>query len=267
MPLVIQSRTADCLPISWQGLTPATVGGRALADIEKIPISYGNRKVPWGEFFRFSGGTDDGQWRLEGDFSSVHYIGSQLDRGMIVADGPVGRHAGSQMTAGELHLSSAGDYLGAEMRGGKVVVTGNTGDHTAAAYVGSKLGMRGGLVVVHGNVGSHAGSAMRRGMLIVTGDGGDWVGYRMRGGTIIVGREWGKCPGAELRRGTLIAAGAFPTLLPTFRYACRYRPSVLSWMHRELAASQIVLSYEAGAEFRLFNGDLNEGGRGEFLVI
>jgi formylmethanofuran dehydrogenase subunit C len=266
MPLLISSRVVDSLPISWRGLHPLAVVGKTIAEVERITIWYGNREIPWGEFFRFSGDTRDGDWRLEGDFSNVHYIGANLQQGTIFSTGPVGRHAASGMRGGRLNVSGAGDFLGAEMRGGSIVVTGDAGDHVGAAYVGSKLGMRGGTLVVHGNLGHHAGYAMRRGMLVAMRGCGDWPGYRMRGGTLVVGGACGERVGAELRRGTIIAAGAEPTPLPTYRYACRYRPAVIDWMHREMSAVGIAAPYTAGTEFHLFNGDVNEGGRGELLV-
>ncbi len=267
MPLTITSRTTDRIPIIWRGLTPSSLAGQSLTELARIPISHGNRQIPMGELFVFSGSTSDCQWRLEGDFRSVHYVGAGMTSGKIHAIGPVGRHLGSRMKGGQIIAEQdVGDHLGAEMRGGFINVAGNAGDHVGAAYIGSKSGMRAGTIVIEGNVGTHAGYAMRRGSLIVKGNCGDWPAYRMRGGTLIVGGTCGERPGAELRRGTILLAGSPPPLLPTFRYACHGRPIVLGVLTRELRTLGIELPLDPTMMMAFYNGDLNEGGRGELLV-
>jgi len=74
--------------------------------------------------------------------------------------------------------------------------------------------------------------------------------------------------GAGMRRGSLGLFGAkSPRLLPSFRYACRYRPVVLPLMFRQLRQYGFHVPDELeSALFDLYNGDLLEGGRGEVLV-
>ena len=59
-----------------------------------------------------------------------------------------------------------------------------------------------------------------------------------------------------------------PKLLPTFRFACTYRPNVLPLMFRQLY--QYGFSFEdrlTSAECDLYHGDMIEQGRGEILVV
>jgi formylmethanofuran dehydrogenase subunit C len=268
MPLTFKSRIADRIPLSWRGLIPSSIASHNQRELRQRTISYGNGEIALGECFDISGDPSDGEWRLEGDFSSVHHIGAGMSWGTIHAAGPLGRHVGSGMTGGRIVAEQdVGDHLGVEMRGGLLSVGGNAGDHVGAAHIGSKSGMRGGTIVVAGNVGTHAGYAMRRGTVIVAGNCGDWPAYRMRGGTLIVGGVCGERPGAELRRGTIVLAGEVPRLLPTFRHACQCRPGILSLLEREFSSLNVSLPFDSTKTFKMYNGDQNEAGRGELFVL
>ena len=71
-----------------------------------------------------------------------------------------------------------------------------------------------------------------------------------------------------MKRGTIVAFGEAPELLPTFRYACSYRPGVpAAAICRSLEATGLVESPGLpDGEFRRYVGDMNSGGRGEVLV-
>jgi hypothetical protein len=70
-----------------------------------------------------------------------------------------------------------------------------------------------------------------------------------------------------MRRGTLAFLGDRPTLLPSFRHACRFRPTSLHLILRELRRHDFAVADDVfSAEFDLYNGDLIEGGRGEVLI-
>src|SRR5690606_31098863 len=140
---------------------------------------------------------------------------------------------------------------------------GNVADHAGGAYIGSKVGMRGGTLLIRGNAGTHAAGGMRRGWVVVEGDCGAWAGYRMRAGTFMVLGSCGPRPGAGMRRGTIALMGSAPELLPTFRYACHYRPAALSIVLGDLATLEVPGALELPREVALYNGDLLEGGRGE----
>lgn len=265
MPLTFRSRLADRLPVSLAGLTPAALAAKTIGEIEKTLIWQGNRQVPLAELFAVAGDPADLVWRLEGDFSAVHYVAAGMEQGEVQVAGDVGRHAGQGMRGGTLTITgSAGDWLGCEMRGGQIEVAGNAGDHAGGVLPGSKVGMRGGQMLIRGSCGTHAAAAMRRGWLTVVGDCGEWAGYRMRAGTLMVLGECGPRPGASMRRGTIALLGGSPPLLPTFRYACDFEPQALALMLGPL--QQQGIEVDRNPRVALYNGDLLEGGRGEVLV-
>ena len=70
-----------------------------------------------------------------------------------------------------------------------------------------------------------------------------------------------------MKRGTIVAFGEAPELLPTFRFACSYRPVFLQCYLRALEATGLIESPAlADGEFRRYVGDMNSGGRGEVLI-
>jgi formylmethanofuran dehydrogenase subunit C len=126
--------------------------------------------------------------------------------------------------------------------------------------------MTGGTILVHGRAGNEVGHSMRRGLLAV-GAAGDLAGFNMLAGTLLVSGTAGIRHGAGMRRGSLIFLGAErPELLPTFRYACRYRPLAISLVLRQLGQIGFPLPMTTeGVEFDIYNGDFLEAGRGEML--
>jgi hypothetical protein len=71
-----------------------------------------------------------------------------------------------------------------------------------------------------------------------------------------------------MRRGTIGLFGPeTPPLLPSFRYACRLRPSVFAVIFRRLRRWGFQVPEEiVHAEYALHHGDLIEGGKGEILL-
>jgi hypothetical protein len=54
-----------------------------------------------------------------------------------------------------------------------LLVHGNAGHYTAAAYRGHKVGMKGHTIIITGSAGQMVGARMRRGLIYVLGDSGD----------------------------------------------------------------------------------------------
>jgi formylmethanofuran dehydrogenase subunit C len=257
------------VPVEVEGLTPDALRGATLDKVRKFEVFHGNRPMPLGDLFHVKGDTADLEWHLHGDVSGVHWLGAHMAEGEIHIHGPAGRHVGSGMRGGTIVLDGdASDWLGAEMRGGMIRVVGDAGNLVGAAYPGSLRGMRGGAIFVHGNAGSEIGHSMRRGMIAVAGTCGDLPGYGMLAGSLLVFGASGERPGAGMRRGMLGLFGTpRPNLLPTFRYACRYRPAALQLIAKQLTASGFPIDREVlTADVDLFHGDLLEGGRGEILM-
>jgi formylmethanofuran dehydrogenase subunit C len=264
--LLLKSRSG--IPVEVEGVTPEAVRDKPLADIERLPIFHGNAQVPLAEFFALSGDAADGRMEWEGDLTGVHWIGAGMSSGLMHVVGNAGRHVGSEMSGGEICVDGdVGDWVGGEMHGGLIHVRGSSGHLVGAAYRGSARGLSGGTILVHGSVGNEIGHSMRRGLLAV-GSAGDLAGFNMLAGSILVFGSSGIRHGAGMRRGTIAFLGEErPPVLPSFRYACRYRPEIMTLVLRHVQSLGFPVSEEvAAARFDLFNGDLIEGGRGELLV-
>jgi formylmethanofuran dehydrogenase subunit C len=261
-------RCPQSVPVEVEGITPDQLADKSLAQVERLPVMVGNRQVPLAELFAVTGDASDARLDLEGDLSGVHWIGAKMRGGEVQVHGDAGRHLGSEMSGGRIVVDGdAGDWVGAELKGGVIHVGGRAGHLVGAAYRGSRVGMTGGTILIRGSVGNELGHTMRRGLIAVGGDAGDLVGFNMLAGTIVVVGEAGIRPGAGMKRGTLAFLGRRPELLPTFRYACRYRPLALELVLRRLQE----LGFAIPAELRrqdvdLYSGDLIAGGRGELLL-
>jgi formylmethanofuran dehydrogenase subunit C len=269
MPLRLQYQASTPIPVEVEGLTPTAVAGRPLSEVERFPIHHGNRQLPLAELFAVSGSADDGQLIFEGDLSGVHWIGAGMDGGVIRIQGHAGRHLGSEMTAGEIHCDgNAGDWVGAEMHGGLIYVRGNAGHLVGAAYRGSRRGMTRGTILVEGSAGNEIGHTMRRGTIVIGGNAGDAPGFNMIAGTIFVLGACGIRPGAGMRRGTIGLFGPEPPpLLPTFRFACRFKPNILRLAALEIARLQFPVPERLlDGSIALYHGDLVALGKGEIWI-
>lgn len=262
-------RDPQSVPVEVDGVLPEVLVGKLVADIERMPILVGNQQIPLGELFSVTQNGDEARIEFEGDLSGVHWIGARMNGGQICVTGHAGRHAGSEMQGGQLHVEGdAGDWLGAEMKNGWIHVRGRAGHLVGAAYRGSRRGMSGGTIMVDGSVGNELGHTLRRGLIAVGGDVGDVAGFNMLAGTIVVLGNAGIRHGAGMKRGTLCFLGSeMPSLLPTFAYACRFRPVALDLILRrlnELKFSALEMTEVPTTE--LYHGDFLAGGRGEILL-
>jgi formylmethanofuran dehydrogenase subunit C len=266
MSLILSYITPTPIPVEIEGLTPEAIREKSLDEIRRWEIVRGNRKLPLGEVFQVDGDPADMTWDMRGNLASVHWIGAHMREGTIRIHGPAGRHLGSQMRGGRITVDGdAGDWVGGEMHGGLIHVHGRAGDLVGAAYRGSAKGMSGGTILIDGAAGNEVGHSMLRGLIAIGGPAGDAICFNMLAGTVLVFGECGIRPGAGMRRGTIGLFGpARPQLLPTFRFACRYQPVVLSLL--SLTLTDYDFPHQKVSEVALYNGDLLDGGRGEVLV-
>ena len=257
------------VPVEVEGILPAKLKELTRTQIERLPILVGNRQIALAELFTVSGNGDDERIELEGQLEGVHWIGAGMNSGQIHVSGNAGRHAGGEMQGGRLDVDgNAGDWLGAEMTGGRIRVRGSAAHSVGAAYRGSRCGMTGGTILVDGSVGNELGHTMRRGLFAVGADAGDVAGFNMLAGTILVFGNTGIRHGAGMKRGTLCFFGSDrPPLLPTFQYACRFRPLALNLVFRQLRELEYAPVSSVDVPIvELYNGDFLAGGRGEILI-
>lgn len=269
MALCLEYRGSTTAPIEVEGISPETVAGKSLAEIERLPIYEGNRDVRLGDFFAVSGDPNDETIRWEGDLRGVHWIGAKMTRGTMHVAGNAGRHVGSEMRGGTILVEGdVGDWAGAEIHGGLIDVRGNAGHLAGAAYRGSARGMTRGTILIAGNAGNEVGRTMRRGLIAIGGSVGDLAGFNMLAGTILIFGDSGVRCGAGMRRGTIGLFGSQrPRLLPSFRRACQMRPLAVDLLLRYLVSLGFAVPEPArDGSFDVYNGDLIEGGRGEVLV-
>jgi len=269
MPLRLTLRQTTTIPVEVEGVTPDVVRDKSLADIERLVIFHGNRKLPLAEFFSVAGDPSDETIEWDGKLSGVHWLGAKMKSGRMQVLGPAGRHVGSEMRGGEIHVDGdVSDWVGGEMHGGLIHVRGRAGHLVGAAYRGSARGMTKGTILIEGDAGNEIGHTLRRGLIAVGGNAGDLAGFNMLAGTILLFGETGIRHGAGMKRGTIAFLGdQKPPILPTFRRACRFEPDALKLIARYLKTVGFKAPLDRlFSQYELFNGDLIEGGRGEILL-
>jgi formylmethanofuran dehydrogenase subunit C len=266
MPLTLTLREPPTVPLETEGLTPDRLATRRRAEIEALTVWHGNRRAELADFFTVLG--DGGEeLRVEGDLRRVKFLGAGMRAGRLIVAGDAGMHTGSDMRGGELVVEGdVADFAGTGMRGGRLVVHGSAGHQLGAAQPGERAGMRGGEILVQGDAGEQVGAGLRRGLIAVAGRIGEAAGLRMLAGTIVALRGLGAAPGAAMRRGTIVAMSEV-TLLPTFAFACSYRPPFLRLYLRHLRALGLpVTDEQIEGRYARWCGDGLELRRGEILI-
>jgi formylmethanofuran dehydrogenase subunit C len=266
MPLTLTLREQPTVPLETEGLSPDGLAGRTRGEIEALTVWHGNRRARLGDFFSVSGNGGE-ELRLEGDLGRVKFLGAGMTAGRLIVAGDAGMHTGADMRGGELVVEGdVGDYAGTGMRGGRLVVQGSAGHQLGGAQPGERAGMRGGEILVLGDADEQVGAGLRRGLIAVAGRVGDAAGLRMLAGTIVALGGLGARPGAAMRRGTIVSMSEV-TLLPTFSYACSYRPPFLRMYLRRLRELGLSLTDEQiGGRYARWSGDGLELRRGEILI-
>jgi formylmethanofuran dehydrogenase subunit C len=267
MPLTLTLREPPAVPLETEGLTPDRLAGRRRGEIEALPVWHGKRRAQLADFFAVSGDGDE-ELRVEGDLRRVKFVGAGMTAGRLTVAGDAGMHTGARMRGGELVVEGdVGDFAGTAIRGGRLVVKGSAGRELGGSDTGERAGMRGGEILVHGDAGQQAGAGLRRGLIAVAGFMGEHAGLRMLAGTIVALGGLGDAPGAAMRRGTIVAMSR-PTLLPTFAFACSYRPPFLRMYLRHLRALGLPLSDDQiDGRYARWSGDGLELRRGEILIL
>ena len=248
-------------------LTPDRLRDRSAAEIARIELTSGNRRLAAGELFEITPG-DPGEIGIRESCDRLDFIGRDMTAGTIAVDGDVGAYAGQFMRGGRLRVSGrAGPWAAAGLMGGAVEL-GAAGDDLVGALPGDMRGMGGGVVLVHGNVGDRAGDRMRRGVIVVSGDAGAFAGSRIIAGTLVVGGAVGACPGYGMKRGTLLLRTPPRDALPTFAdcgsHDLGFVPVLVRWL-RAQGAPAAMLAGLSGRARRLV-GDLAIDGQGEILL-
>ncbi|MEM4245996.1 MAG: formylmethanofuran dehydrogenase subunit C [Candidatus Bathyarchaeia archaeon] len=245
------------VPTDLSLLTPESLAGRTLREISNTPVREGNRLKTVRDLFnvRVEDATLEDEIRLVGDLTLSRRIGFRMSRGVITVQGSAGLYLGEGMEGGEIRVhGNTGSWTGACMKNGLIEVIGNVEHFLGSSYRGSRKGMRGGKILIHGDAGDEIGCWMNGGLIHVEGSSGQFTGIHMIGGEIVIERACGGRAGAEMTSGTIICLGPVEEILPSF------------------AISDIRDSVRLGQDklegpFYMFEGDVNEGGRGRIYAL
>jgi formylmethanofuran dehydrogenase subunit C len=261
--ITLRLKEPPSVPLEAESISPDVMAGLPPAALRALPIFLGKRQRRLDDFFEIDGAASD-QLAIHGDLARVKWIGRGMTRGHVRIVGDVGMHLGASMRGGVIDVTgNVSDWLGAEMRGGVIRVRGNAGGQVGAAYRGGPRGLNQGTIVVEGSAGMEIGMRMRRGVIAVVGPVRDFAGLQMKGGTIFLLGGAEIRTGAWMSRGTIVSLKPIP-LLPTFSYACAYRPTFLRLYAKHLAAFGLSLP-EDGA-YQRYTGDTSGLGKGEILL-
>jgi formylmethanofuran dehydrogenase subunit C len=262
--------------ISLAGLTPDRLGALSMAEIERLPLAWGNERLRVADLFRVEG-EPCATLRFEGGHPRFADIGGGMAGGVCEVFGDGGDFLARAMRGGRLEVfGSAGSFAASGLTGGDVIIHGNAGDRLGAAMPWLGAGMAGGRVVVHGNVGERCGDKLRRGEIFIGGDAGAFCGTRLVAGSIAVAGRVGGYAGYAMRRGTLLLLGGGFAPAPTFAETVAASEAYLGllWRHwRSIfggAGPFAAFAQRAIAENpapRRWLGDLAEAGRGEILLF
>lgn len=264
--LTLTLKERPSVPLEAEVLSPDVLAPMSEADVRGLPVFLGKRQFRLDDFFEVAGAGGQAL-EIRGDVGRVKWIGRGMTRGRISIVGNAGMHLGAYMKGGTIEVTGdASDWVGAEMAGGVINIRGSAGGQVGAAYRGSPWGMNRGTILVDGSAGIEVGMRMKRGLIAVGGAVRDFAGLQMKGGTIFL------MGGAEIRTGAWMARGtvvsATPVdFLPTFAYACTYRPAFLRIYLKQLRA--LGFSVPPGMEegpYERYSGDSAVEGKGEILV-
>jgi formylmethanofuran dehydrogenase subunit C len=253
------------VPLETEVLSPDVIAPLSHEEVCALPIFLGKRQYRVDDFFTVNGAGSE-ELEIHGNAGRVKWIGRGMTRGRVTIVGNAGMHLGAYMSGGTIEVSgNASDWVGAEMKGGHIHIHGNAGGQIGAAYRGSPWGMNGGTILIEGSAGVEIGMRMKRGVIAVKGPVRDFAGLQMKGGTIFLFGGAEIRTGAWMVRGTIVCMKPVP-LLPTFAYACRYRPTFLRIYAKHLGGLGYSVPSEAQGFYQRYTGDTAVPGKGEILV-
>lgn len=264
--VTLSARALPAYSLELDAVAPDRFGALSEREIAALPVGDGRTGGPsLGDFFDVSGGRA-ARVRVAGS-AQLDGLGRGMAGGELVVEGAAGRWLGAGMTGGRIVVEGGvGDDAGCAMSGGLIDVRGGAGARLGGALPGASRGMTGGEILVRGDAGGWTGLGMRRGLVVVGGDAGEETGHAMIAGTVVVLGRVGAGAARWSKRGTLVVGGEV-AILPTFRYACTFRPPHLRLTLVQLARRhgwRVDERFVTG-RYRRYSGDMAELGRGEVL--
>jgi formylmethanofuran dehydrogenase subunit C len=245
-------------PADGGSISPNIFAGKALGEIEALPLLLGSKERRLCDLFEVSGETaevsSDQAIRIEANVRSFREIGKGMTGGLILFEGDAGFNVGEEMRGGTIIVKGGAEaWLGSSMAGGLIEVHGDAGNQVGASYRGRGRGVSGGTILVHGNAGYEVGSWMQGGFIHVMGNVGQFSGTHMKEGEILVeGSSEGRL-GAEMKGGKIVLLGKVSSVLPSFTF-------------EEIRNRATAGNKEFRGKFYMFRGDINEDGAGRLFI-
>ncbi|GLK55365.1 formylmethanofuran dehydrogenase subunit C [Methylopila capsulata] len=235
------------------------------ADLERLSIGFGFRRVALGELFSVSGSVGE-RLTIAGGSPLLDRVAAGLTSGELVVNGDVGADLAKGATGGSVIVNgSAGAYAAGELAGARVAISGDVGERLGAAGDGSRRGMSAGSVVVGGSAGPRAGERLRGGVIVVKGAVAEGAATDLIAGTFAIGGALTGPTGRGMKRGTLLLRSAEGLAsgfgdagehdLVMLRVLVRRSPELASFLGKGVTRA------------RRFAGDLNVAGKGEALIV
>ncbi|OYP28391.1 formylmethanofuran dehydrogenase subunit C [Rhodopirellula sp. MGV] len=244
-PHPFQRIDASTLRRSW-------LADKTQAQIEKSTLVADGMPVPFGDLFRILvNESETDEIIIEGDAERCDGLGALHDRGVFRV------------------LGHVGDYAGASLRGGTLLIGGSAGHFVGAPLASRKSGMSRATIEITGDAGDYVGHRMRRGTIVIAGSAGTHLASSMVAGTIAVGSDIGHQPCIGMRRGTVFLPGASTASLfdskLTFSAPFDYDASFLSLYQSPMMRR--VLHPLIDNVVKRIRADRSVGGQGEILTI
>jgi len=243
------------VPIQASCITPENFATKSLAEIQKLPVTEGNRNLTLGDLFKVTESSEaTPNITIVGDCSKVKRVGQCMASGEIVVNGNIGMHTGEKMAGGKIVVNgNTGSWTASEMKKGTIEIHGDAGDYTASPYRGNDLGVKGGTITIDGNVGSDVACYLKGGIIKIKGSAGRFLGYHMSDGAIYVEKDVDVRAGACMTGGKIVIAGKME-ILPSFTIDS-VKPKV-----------KVDDTTSVAGPFYVFLGDLSEHGTGKIFA-
>lgn len=237
--------------------------------IAEINIEVSGAKHRLGDLFEVEVTPGDQHLQIQDSCRQLHYVGAEMDGGRITVTGDVGNYVAYAMKNGEVLVNgNAGDFASSGQKGGLVHIRGAVGNYAGGAADTEMQGLKGGTLMITGTCGSYLGYKMRRGIIIAHDNVGDHCASNMIAGTIIVGNRCGNFLGLGMRRGTVIFLEKIKLDLPTFNPCGSFSLPILAILRHHLHSinHHVAMRLAKIRKVRKLCGDLGYDGQGEILI-
>jgi len=194
--VTITMKNAPALYLEADTISPDAFAGKSAAQIAELSVFEGNNPSTLGKYFEISGSAGataaDTKIVVKGDVKKVKYLGFKMTAGEMVIEG------------------STDQYVGAWMKGGKILAKGDVAAFAATA-------MKGGELTIEGNAGSDTGMDMLGGEIIINGDSEVHVMTHAEGGTVIIKGNAKSKLGGQMVDGNIYVFGNIDVMMPGFK--------------------------------------------------